>query len=291
MGSYNRQTDVWCNHCNNPKPISNFYVSLNPLRGYLPYCKNCLNKKFKEYQAILGSDGAALYCLCAEVGYPLISSAWEVTKKVVFESPNKNTSVFSVYHNTLKETGLEVQGIWQSDLELSDFIQIGENKQFEDKPKKAKDNDLNEQSKIWGHYEVEDYELLNQYFDMYTKDMINMDVALELRYRDLCKAELMKRKADEEGDIAKISQAQKALKSQLDLLKLSDFKNNQKTEIEQHIERLIWKIENTKPAECEDLNKYKDFSGFEKPFADIKRCLQNLVGGTREYPEVPKDER
>lgn len=52
-----------------------------------------------------------------------------------------------------------------------------------------------------------------------------------------------------------------------------------------------WNIENTKPCECEDLNKYKDFSGFEPTWKDILRCCKNLVGGGREYPDLPSDQK
>lgn len=295
MGSFNRRTDNWCCGCNNPKARSQFYPNLN--ENYedlpLPFCRHCIAKKIKEYRATLGSDGAALYCVCAELGYPLISELWEETKKVAYElrETKKDPDIFYIYNGLLKNSDIKVQGLWQSDKELSDFIQIGRDRNFDVVEEKEPDIDYAEQEIIWGRYSPEEYQFLNQFFKMYTKDFEGMDTALELRYRDLCKAELMKRKADEEGDIALITKAQTALKSQLDLLKLSDFDSNKKSDVEKHIERLIWKIEHTKPVECEDLNKYKDFSGFEKPFGEIMRCLKNLVAGTREYPEVPKGER
>ena len=53
---------------------------------------------------------------------------------------------------------------------------------------------------------------------------------------------------------------------------------------------MAWTIENTKPAECRDLDKYKDFSNFNIKWNEIMRCVKNLVAGTREYPNIPKDE-
>jgi CRISPR/Cas system CSM-associated protein Csm5 (group 7 of RAMP superfamily) len=118
-----------------------------------------------------------------------------------------------------------------------------------------------------------------------------MDANLTNRYRDLCKAEYRKRKADESGDIGEIKQAQANLTDMLKLLKLNDFQSNQKSETEKMIERKIWMIENTKPAECEDLEIYKDVSGFETTWNHILRCVKNLVAGSREYPDVPREER
>ena len=48
--------------------------------------------------------------------------------------------------------------------------------------------------------------------------------------------------------------------------------------------------ENTKPCECEDLEKYKDFSGFGIKWAEIMRCMRNLIANTRDYPEIQKGE-
>ena len=35
-------------------------------------------------------------------------------------------------------------------------------------------------------------------------------------------------------------------------------------------------IENSKPAECEDLDIYRDVSGFEETWNHILRCVKNL---------------
>ena len=138
---------------------------------------------------------------------------------------------------------------------------------------------------------MEAYEFLEKTFYEYTQDFQEMDANLTNRYRDLCKAEYRKRKADEKGDVAEIKQAQANLTDLLKLLKLNEFTSNQKSEMEKMIERKIWMIENTRPAECEDLQMYRDVSGFEKTWNEILRCVRNLVAGTREYPDIPKEER
>lgn len=55
------------------------------------------------------------------------------------------------------------------------------------------------------------------------------------------------------------------------------------------LEKQIWEIENTTPAECEDLNKYKDFCNIESDwFKYIVSAVKNLIAGTKEYPLIPK---
>ena len=106
----------------------------------------------------------------------------------------------------------------------------------------------------------------------------------------MAKAELRKRKTDESGDIQEIAKAQDSLNKQLALLKLNNFKDNKQSDTEKFIERMAWNIENTKPAECEDTQKYKDFSNFGINWEDIMRTVKNLVSGSREYPDIPRDE-
>ena len=101
---------------------------------------------------------------------------------------------------------------------------------------------------------------------------------------------MRKRKTDESGDIQEIAKAQDSLNKQLALLKLNNFKDNKQSDTEKFIERMAWNIENTKPAECEDTQKYKDFSNFGINWEDIMRTVKNLVSGSREYPDIPRDE-
>lgn len=286
MAEFNRNLQSWCVGCNKPKDKASFTVSLNPRHDkFLPLCRVCLNTRFKEYQEIMKSEGAAFWCICAEMGYPVIREYYDMAVKRRAGLGNSNTNLFISYHTTLKEMGFQIEGFWQSDMMIDEFIDIGS-----DRPAEDKAIDLSEQERVWGKFEVEDYELLNNFFAMYTEDLPQMETALELRYRDLCKAELRKRKADESGDITEITKAEESLRKNMALLKLDKFQDNRQSDIEKHIERLIWQVENTKPAECEDLNKYKDFSGFGIKWDEIMRCMRNLIANTRDYPDITKGE-
>ena len=276
----NRMTEAYCINCQSSKAFSNFHGHVVVGKKYLPMCKTCCTKKLKDYITATKSEGAGLWCLLAELGIPFLREVWEPTQKIVFESTSagRKPDLFLTYLRTIKELGIVVEGFWQSDMMLNDFIEIGESHQEEDK----EILDLNEQQRIWGKFEPEDYE--------FTQDLLEMDANLIRRYRDLAKAELRKRKADESGDIQEIAKAQDNLKKMLDMLNLSDFKKNESDERKQFIDRIAWMIEETEPAEEEDESKYRDIAGYEKIYDSFMRSMRNILTGDRNYPDIPKEE-
>ena len=129
------------------------------------------------------------------------------------------------------------------------------------------------------------YQWLDDVFERYTEEILDMDTAKEMAYLNLCRAHLRKFKDPTDKD------AGDEILKWMKVLKLDQFKENKQSDTEKFIERMAWNIENTKPCECEDLNKYKDFSGFEPTWKDILRCCKNLVGGTREYPSIEPERK
>lgn len=287
----NRGREYWCCGEDKVRDLANFITSLNPRHNkYIPLCKTCLSSRFRTYRDKMKSEGAALYCLCMEVGYPMIKEFYDCAVKISAEKSNSSgrANLFTIYHNVLKDRGFVVEGPWQSDMQLSDFIEL--TTETTDS-KRVMPVDEKQLEKVWGKYTQEEYLLLEEFFEMYTKDLPNMDVALELRYRDLCKAELRKRKADESGDIGEIDKAQKNLKSMLDMLGLNNYTVKDSDERKLFLERLIWKIEETEPAEEEDEAVYRDVAGYESIYNSFMRSMRNLLAGSRDYPEIPKEEQ
>lgn len=285
MAEFNRSIQNWCVGCMGAKEKTGFIQSLNPYHNtYLPLCRGCLNNRFKQYQKALNSEGAALWCLCAEMGYPVIKEYYDIALSRKTNMPN-SSNLFMVYHNTLKELGFIIEGFWQSDLDLSDFAKTGQKIQkAEEKPL-----DTTEMEKIWGKFTADEYMLLNEFYQMYTKNLFSIDTVMELRYRDLCKAELRKRKADESGDINEIAKAQENIKKNLELLKLDKFQSNTKTEVEETLEYQIAMMEKYKPAELEDISAYEDYCGCHNLENQLMRPLRNLIAGTRDYPTITKE--
>lgn len=289
MAEFNRNTQAWCVGCMSPKENRYFIQSLNPRHHkYLPLCRSCLTARFKEYQEALKSDGGALWCLCAEMGYPVIREYYDMAAKRNFEAP-KGTTLFMSYHNTLKDMGFQVEGFWQSDMMLDDFVERKISQGAVAKSEEDKVVDLAKQKKIWGEFEPEDYDLLNELYEAYTQNLFSIDTPMELRYRDLCKAELRKRQADKSKDINEIAKAQDNIKKILELLKLDKFQSNTKTDVEKTLEYQIAMMEKYKPAELEDITAYEDFCGCHHLEDQLMRPLRNLIAGTRDYPSITKE--
>lgn len=283
----NRTTEAYCCNCQSAKNFSTFHAHVIVGKKYLPFCKTCCNKKLRDYIGVTKSEGAGLWCLLAELGIPFFKEVWENTQKIVFEATGagRKPDLLLTYLRTFKEFGIVAQGFWQSDMMLDDFVEIGENKEEENKEV----IDLNEQQRIWGRFEVEDYDFLNFTFNEYTQNLLEMDANLIRRYRDLAKAELRKRKADESGDIQEIAKAQDNLKKMLDMLNLSDFKKGEVDERKQFVDRIAWMIEETEPAEEEDESKYRDIAGYEELYNDFMRSMRNTLTGDRRYPNIPPE--
>ena len=106
----------------------------------------------------------------------------------------------------------------------------------------------------------------------------------------MCRAEWHKRKADESGNIGEITKAQDSLNKQLALLGLNHFKKVETDERKLFIDRIAWMIEETEPAEEEDESKYRDVAGFERIFNSFMRSMRNILVGSRDYPNIPKEE-
>lgn len=286
MAEFNRAKENWCPSCQTAKENKYFIQSLSPVHDrFLPLCRTCLTARFKTYKNVLNSDGGALWCVCSEMSYPVIKKYYDIA----LEKQGTDTrNLFMVYHGVLKDEGFQINGFWQSDMMLDDIIEL-DTKADEMAEDKEKAVDLAEQERIWGKFEEEDYELLNDLFARYTKDLFSLDTVVELRYRDLCKAELSKRKADESGDINAIAKAQENIKKMLELLKLNNFQSNTKTEVEKTLEYQIAMMEKYKPAELEDISVYEDYCGCHHLEEQLMRPLRNLIAGSREYPTVTKE--
>lgn len=286
MAEFNRAKENWCPNCQTAKENKYFIQSLSPVHdGFLPLCRTCLTARFKTYKSILNSDGGALWCICSEMSYPVIKKYYDMA---IEKSSADARNLFMIYHGILKDEGFQINGFWQSDIMLDDIIEL-DTKTDEMTEDKEKAIDLAEQERIWGKFEEEDYELLNDLFARYTKDLFSLDTVVELRYRDLCKAELSKRKADESGDINAIAKAQENIKKMLELLKLNNFQSNTKTEVEKTLEYQIAMMEKYKPAELEDISAYEDYCGCHHLEEQLMRPLRNLIAGSREYPTVTKE--
>lgn len=284
----NRAKERYCPCCSTVKEKSKFYPSPIATNEYLPYCKECVGKKYRAASQALDSKWGALWCVCMEMGVPLLREKFNLLKAQYdgLDGKGRRPEPFGLYLALLKDGGVQYRGIFDGDMQLSEFVDLGIEQPPEEPTQKDMDAQRKQWDKVWGKdYDNEDCQRLDEYFDDYTQDLFEMDMAMTMRYRDLCRAELKQFKG--EGDKDTFNQ----IKTLMSMLKLDDFKDNKQSETEKFIERMAFTIENTKPAECEDLEKYKDFSGFGKTWDGLMRCLKNLVAGGRDYPQIPREEQ
>lgn len=289
-------TESICSRCRQIKSVkefSNGYGAQANKKVHL--CKECCSYKLDKYKEYVGEEGA-FWLLCAELGIPYIQGIYEIAKEALEKGVKTNSvkvipNIVDMYISKLSRGETVYNGFWDSDTMLDDII--NKYKGIKQKEEPTKDLDLMRQR--WGNFPDEEandaYEFLERTFDDYTSEILEMDANLANRYRDLCMAEYSKRKAQESGDIADIAKAQSNLSNILKLLKLDDFKPKNIDPREKFIDRLIFMIEEDEPAELEDREKYRDIAGFEKSFSEIMRSMKNLIAGTREYPDIPRDER
>lgn len=287
-----------CSCCGKEKALNNFFVTMNDHHNkYYHMCKSCITSCYKDnLKHLENNEGAAIWATCSEIGVPFIREVWIATKSLIDDSKTKEgpekvgitvyLSFFNDYVNRLK---MESYAFYQSDTMLDELIKVEKKDEFY-KDQKELELDWGVYLNKLGQVDQDAYDYLEFTFEEYTRELEEMSPVLIRRYRDLCKAEWRKRKADETGEAGDIQKAQKDIADLMKLLKIDNFQeDNSKDEIHKFLEYNIWEIENTKPAECEDLEKYRDYCGGKGLIDSLMRPFRNILAGTREYPNITKD--
>lgn len=273
---------MFCPYCGKEKQDSQFYKSPIKTGEYIKPCKSCVTELYKQALEFTKDQGAALWSTCMQTCIPMRRAEYTACLDTLEKAAKgKKPSLFMLYHTYLSTSLDKLTGVWDSDMELSNFKDLGDIAKGETDEVALK---VRWRKQWGGDYEDEDCQWLDDMFDSYTADIFEMDTAMEMRYRDLCKLELEQYK----NGVNKDTQSQ--IKTLMSLLKLDDFKSNQKSDAERAFEKRIAWVEYTKPSECEDLTRFVDMVGYEKDKGEKMRSLRNAVAGTRDYPAIPKEE-
>lgn len=291
-----RLPDKYCPCCDRVKSITQFIKDYrqNKVDDYLPICKKCVETMTKtigdQYGIVVG-----VWTVAMQNGVPMMQKAWKRAQELLKMSDN--TPPFIAYYAGLKDTIGEYSGIWQSDCWFGTFVtpkEVAETTQIG--IKEYSTDELQQIFIEWGKFtdnsggiDYDAYEFLIPRYENYVKDVNGLTDAMSMQYKNLCKAEWQKIKADESGDISAIDKAQKLVNGLLGVLKLDDFAV-EKSDTDRFIDRLIWRIEETEPAEIEDESKYVDVAGHEKTYHSIMRSLRNIIANSRDFPAVPPEE-
>lgn len=294
-----------CRECKKKEPIKNF-----------PYCADCLMMLNNKYRNM--GDGAknlSLWCLCAELNVAYIDSVAkktvDITSYIKRLYSKSNAREFSESDSHLFEIFKYSQNAEQQDAEKDKRIeelhqQINElneeNKLLKNKienleereqqiKQQSRDIDYDEAALTWGdNYTEEEYRLLDDIYNVYTCEIDKLTPAKKFRYQDVAKLELRRRQLGSNADPKESKTIADELKALYGMLGIGNFESDQKSDEEKFIDHLIWEIENTQPAENEDLNTYKNFSGLDDAVEEIQRCLFNAALGHKDYPNLGRAE-
>lgn len=233
--------------------------------------------KLQEYKDEVGSVKAAFWLVLAECGIPFKNDIWVLAEQLLHK--DMKLDLFVVYMKCLADElkGSQVFGFWQSDTMLDDIL----------KDEKEEEPTIDEKQlrRVWGDYPLSKLEWLEEEFADYVAGIDDLPNSTAKMYRNLCKANLRLKEANETKEDTKpiTDEILKWLK----LLGIDKIESEaEKSDSKIAFERAIALIENTKPAESESLEKYRDMCEHEKDKDEMMRCLRNAIVGTKDYPKL-----
>lgn len=280
--SWNENLERVCGKCQKAKHKTQFY-KIPKTKDYIPVCKMCLKQYFNEVQKNTGSDNVALWASLMAAGVPMMRDVYDT---MMSAGDVEGNNMLPTYFTLAEQSNRDFVSLADSNMQLNDFVDYGEydlNTEPEDIANVVIDAKTRRRwDKEWGAgYSDAQCQQLDEYFEGYTGDLSDMDVGMMLRYRDLCKAELRKFEGDDDK-----GQTTKEIVDLMKLLKISDFQRDEKSEDEKFIDKIVWMIEETEPAEEEDEEKYRDIAGYEEMYNEMMRCMRNLLTGTKDFPDI-----
>lgn len=282
-----------CGCCQTAKSPNQFHKSPMSSGQFLPICKLCCKDKLKAYTEITGSESAAFWLVLSELGVPFIKEVWD-NFQIFKVTATPSTDLIMAYLRILSESGIKVDGFWQSDVMLDMLMDS-----VVDRDVEREELDLQKEIRVWGKFLDKDgkidetaYEYLNAKMEEYTGSLSLTRPAQINRYRDLCKAELRKIRLEEDPEATQkdISAATTEILTLMKLLKIDNFQSDSRTDVEKTLEYQMALMEKTKPCEDEDINKYRDFCGFYNLEQSLMRPLRNLIAGTKDYPSLTRED-
>ena len=299
-------TMVYCSMCGTESLSSDFYESTNPhdgyecdskgnvkRMGYVKICKKDIAKCYLDYLK-KGTMQSAVYFTCALTDTPFIKEVWDRYIELRNEKikSGKITPTQLKTYNDFAKYREQLKAMKKATDDWNDFSAT--NVDYKDimglkKPDIALEAEKDKFILNWGKYDsLQDYQLLEFYYDELTDGITFKNKAHELLYRDLCQARLKKRKIESGESEEDISKTQTQILTLMNKLKIDNFQEEKdKSAIEEIIEKQIWEVENTEPCEVVDREYWKDYCDIGKNWGkEIIRAVKNLITGSREFPNI-----
>ena len=300
MAEFSKISQKVCADCGEILSKNKFYASPIKSGEYIPICKKCLDKRYKTFADKILSmkprNGrlAALWCVLFQANIPFYK---ELGREVDDKISDKDTSPVGAYMTLLANSNAQFNDALDGDTPMEEYLSmksvIKSNADERDMVV-ISDDSLSEADKRllrhnWGEYPPSDWEWLEGELHDYIDGIDGVDEAGIKVYRNLCKADLRLKQANERGEDTKAITDE--ILKWMKLLKIDNFKSNERSEVDKFIDRMAWKFEQTEPAELEDENAYRDIAGYEAMYKEIMRSMENFVKGSKNYPPIPKDEQ
>lgn len=273
----------------------NSWSSFNT-NGVLPYCKVCCENLYKKFRAEGHSMAGSVYLVCAMNNVPFVKEAYDKSIKMIQDQSDngvKVNKIFGNYYGVLmkeKTKYPERDNFSQTDTDYHDIEKNIDRAGIQRKEREQLELDWGKQSTL------EDYELLDYWFDKLTEDR-PLDIGEELLYRDLCLARLQKRKmeqsvinGDDDTSTVDTSKVQKQITDLMNKLKIDNFEEKkEETVVERMLESRIAIQEKTKPASYyKEKKEHEDYLGRSKYFHDhIYRPIMNQFAHNKMYKIEP----
>lgn len=276
----------YCTACgkNYQKQAANFYTAQSPLyagnNGFLPVCKECVEKIGSQYSKILGGEVPAIKRLCEK-----FDTYYSDTLIAALSKCPTNQSVFSYY--------FKMANLRQYKGKTYDLTH-DENHVIENEEDLAKNNENTSSIRVtkkavsfWGAgFSPEEYQTMEEHYKMLSEQYNNADSVQDTLLKELCRIQVMKDRAFNSGDAERYD---KALRLYLTTLKGGNLQIKGDEQSGGNDPNACWGVYNSMIEKYVPSDIYKnrslyddedDIGGYFKRF--ILRPIKNFFSGSRE---------
>jgi len=300
MANKGNSSEQHCCKCHKSFNRTSFYKTYSTLytnNGYMPVCKSCLQKIYKELLELYDNDSKKAMkrlCMSFDIYYDdrLFKAADSLDREVTIGNYIKSLNMVQNKDKTMTDS-LE-EGFTLGEYEKS-YKSKKKNNEFDDYDDLGDSDEVRPiDIKRWGDgYKASDYKLLNDHYKYLTEANPNYSSNQEIFIKDLCYNNMLKQNALVERDIdsfKKLSDTYRKTFQEAGLKTGNETVNAEEFSMAVNVRT----IEQYTPAEYyRDKKLYKDFDGIGNYFERfVLRPLRNLQHGSsdRDYEYYVSEE-
>lgn len=198
---------------NFPKVRSEMYSAND---GFLPWCKNCINERFGEYEEQFGTN-EALHRMCL-----LLNMYW--SQKVLDMVNNNGSATTSNIMTYIKMANLNQIKCTSYDEYLAEEATPGAITSLDDFQERKTNGQTTTPEKLIEKFGTgftdDEYKFMESHYKMLTKNLDNIDFIQETLIRDLCSTKVQQSRATNDKDMDRIEKCMKLYSYTLDKAKV-----------------------------------------------------------------------